>query len=79
MEENRYIRGLNYAKKKLHARIRNITRNQGNDSGRKKSEYFGFKDNYVVKELLKREHRKQRKQAAGIMPQPKGWTKVSRD
>ena len=32
-------------------------------SQREIAEYFGFKDKYVVKELLKRERRKQRKQA----------------
>ena len=41
-------------------------------SQREVAEHFGFKDKDVVKELLKRERRKQRKEAAGIMPQPKG-------
>ena len=36
------------------------------------AEYFGFKDKYVVKELLKRERRKKRKLKAGILPRPKG-------
>lgn len=44
----------------------------GGKSQREVAEHFGFKDKYVVKELLKRERRKQRKEAAGIMPQPKG-------
>lgn len=33
---------------------------------------FGFKDKYVVKHLLTRERRKQRKLDAGILPRPKG-------
>ena len=41
-------------------------------SQREVAEHFGSKDKYVVKELLKRERRKQRKQAAGIILQPKG-------
>lgn len=45
---------------------------QEGKSQREVAEHFGFKDKYVVKELLKRERRKQRKLAAGIMPQPKG-------
>lgn len=44
----------------------------GGKSQREVAEHFGFKDKYVVKELLKRERRKQRKKSAGIMPQPKG-------
>ena len=36
------------------------------------AEYFGFKDKYVVKGLLKRERRKERKMEAGILPRPKG-------
>ena len=44
----------------------------GGKSQREVAEHFGFKDKYVVKELLKRERRKQRKEAAGIIPQPKG-------
>ncbi len=48
-------------------------------SQREVAEYFGFKDKYVVKELLKRERRKQRKQAAGIMPRPKGRPRKGRD
>lgn len=39
---------------------------------REVAEYFGFKDKYVIKELLKRQRRKQRKLAAGIVPRPKG-------
>lgn len=39
---------------------------------REVAEYFGFKDKYVVKELLKRERRKERKLEAGILPRPKG-------
>ena len=36
------------------------------------AEYYGFKDKYVVKQLLTRERRKERKLEAGIMPRPKG-------
>ena len=36
------------------------------------AEYYGFKDKQVVKELLKRERRKERKQEAGILPRPQG-------
>ena len=36
------------------------------------AEHFGFKDKQVVKELLKRERRKERKLEAGILPRPKG-------
>lgn len=39
---------------------------------REVSEHFGFKDKHVIKELLKRQRRKQRKLAAGIVPRPKG-------
>lgn len=41
-------------------------------SQREIAEHFGFKDKYVVKELLKRERRKDRKLTAGIAPRPKG-------
>ncbi len=36
------------------------------------AEHFGLKDKEVVRELLKRERRKQRKLEAGILPRPKG-------
>ena len=36
------------------------------------AEYYGFKDKQVVKELLKRERRKERKLEAGILPRPQG-------
>ena len=36
------------------------------------AEYYGFRDKQVVKELLKRERRKERKLEAGILPRPKG-------
>ena len=39
---------------------------------REVAEYFGLKDKYVVKELLKRERRKERNLKAGIFPRPKG-------
>ena len=42
---------------------------------REVAEHFGFKDKYVVKQLLIRERRKERKLAAGIVPRPKGRPK----
>ena len=39
---------------------------------REVAEYYGFKDKYVVKQLLTRERRKARKLKAGILPRPKG-------
>ena len=36
------------------------------------AEYFGLRDKNVVKQLLKRERRKEEKKVAGIMPHPKG-------
>ena len=36
------------------------------------AEYYGFQDKQVVKELLKRERRKERRLEAGILPRPKG-------
>ena len=36
------------------------------------AEYFGWKDKYVVKELLRRERKKCAKIEAGIVPRPKG-------
>ena len=39
---------------------------------REVAEYCGFSDKQVVKELLKRERRKERKLKAGIIPRPKG-------
>ena len=39
---------------------------------REVAEHFGFKDKYVVKQLLIRERRKERKVDAGIVPRPKG-------
>lgn len=41
-------------------------------SQREVAEYFGFRDKYEVKRLLKRERNKQRKQDAGILLRPKG-------
>ena len=35
------------------------------------AEYYGFKDKYVVKQLMVRERRKERKLEAGIVPRPK--------
>ena len=39
---------------------------------REVAEYFGFRDKYVVKRLVKRERAKQRKLEAGITIRPKG-------
>ena len=39
---------------------------------REVAEYYGLKDKYVVKQLLIRERRKERKLEAGILPRPKG-------
>ena len=39
---------------------------------REVAEHYGLKDKYVVKQLLTRERRKERKLEAGIMPHPKG-------
>ena len=39
---------------------------------REVAEEFGLKDKYVVRRLLTRERRKERKAAAGIMLRPKG-------
>ena len=39
---------------------------------REVAEYFGFRDKYVVKRLVKRERAKQRKREAGIAIRPKG-------
>ena len=39
---------------------------------REVAEHYGFKDKYVVKQLLTRERRKERKLEAGIIPRPKG-------
>ena len=36
------------------------------------AEEFGLKDKYVVRQLMKRERRKERKAAAGIALRPKG-------
>ena len=39
---------------------------------REVAEHYGFQDKYVVKQLLARERRKERKLKAGILPRPKG-------
>ena len=39
---------------------------------REVAEYYGFRDKQVVKRLLERERRKERKLEAGIRPRPKG-------
>lgn len=39
---------------------------------REVAEHYGFKDKSVVKQLLARERRKERKLEAGVIPRPKG-------
>ena len=39
---------------------------------REVAEYYGFRDKQVIKRLLERERRKERKLEAGIRPRPKG-------
>ena len=39
---------------------------------REVAEHYGFKNKQVVKKLLERERRKERKLEAGILPRPKG-------
>ena len=39
---------------------------------REVADHYGFKNKQVVKKLLERERRKERKLAAGILPRPKG-------
>lgn len=39
---------------------------------REVAEYYGFRDKEVVKRLLERERRKERKLEVGIRPRPKG-------
>lgn len=39
---------------------------------REVAEHYGWKDKYVVKQLLVRERRKERNLEAGILPRPKG-------
>ena len=39
---------------------------------REVAEHYGFKDKQVVKRLLERERRKERKMEVGILPRPKG-------
>ena len=41
------------------------------------AEHYGFKDKSVVKQLLARERRKERKLEAGVIPQPKGRPRKS--
>lgn len=44
----------------------------GGKTQREVAEHYGFKDKYVVKQLLTRERRKERKLEAGIIPRAKG-------
>lgn len=48
-----------------------IMKEQGK-TNREISEYFGFKDKFVIKQLIARHHRKQKKLEAGIVLRPKG-------
>ena len=62
--------------KALTEEIKNMVRE--GKTQREIAEHFGYKDKYVVKELLKRERRKERKEEAGIPPRrpgrpPKGY------
>lgn len=41
-------------------------------TNREISEYYGFKDKYVIKQLIKRYNRKQKMIQAGIVPRRKG-------
>lgn len=55
---------------------------QDGKTQREIAEHFGFKNKDVVKYLLKRERRKQRRAEAGILPRPKGRPRkgtISRD
>ena len=36
------------------------------------AEYYGFRDKQVVKSVLRRERRKERRLKAGMLPRPKG-------
>ena len=44
----------------------------GGKTQREIAEHFGFSSKEVVRELLKRERKKEARIAAGIMPRPKG-------
>ena len=44
----------------------------GGKTQREVAEHYGFKNKQVVKKLLERERRKERKLEAGILPRPKG-------
>lgn len=46
-------------------------KNQGK-SNREISEYFGFRDKYVIKRLIYRYNRKQRQIEVGILPRKRG-------
>lgn len=48
-----------------------VMKEQGK-TNREISEYFGFKDKFVIKQLIARYHRKQKKLQAGIVLRPKG-------
>jgi hypothetical protein len=46
-------------------------------TNREISEFYGFKNKYVIKNLISRYHRKQKKIEAGIMILPKGRPRKS--
>ena len=45
---------------------------EGGKTHREIAEYFGLKNGLVINELLKRERRRERRIAEGIIPKPKG-------
>lgn len=45
---------------------------EAGNTNREIAEHFGFKDKYVVKEWIKRYHRRERKLEAGILPRRRG-------
>ena len=62
-------RGYTHAKMHLEEIKRMVNKGR---TQREIAEHFGFKDKEVVRELLKRERRNQRKAESGIMPGRKG-------
>lgn len=49
-----------------------LSMKQEGKTNREISEYFGFKDKYVIKQLIARYHRKQKRIEEGILIRPKG-------
>ena len=68
------MRGYCYEKTKLYTYTGIVSRAMiaEGKTQREVAENFGLKDKYVVKELLKRQRRKQRKWEAEIPARPKG-------